>query len=189
MYNMCVDSDVKYSRFVGSGKHILLINKDIEFSTNIVEAHDDSIVYRIQLSMNDSLSIFVFGLYLPSDNLIQVYNDCVQYIEELYNFNSKLGNVIFAGDFNAQDDTIPVSHIAQRISGLIKQLMRSNSLIPINKTEICTSQSYTFAPLKTTIDYVVVSESFCDYILLCKVFSTDYSAILSVSQYYICFLS
>jgi len=90
--------------------------------------------------------------------------------------------VIFAGDFNAQYGIIPVSHIAQRKSGLIKQLMCFNSLVPINKTEICTSQNYTFAPLKTTTEYVLVHESFCDYILLCNVFSTDYIDIVHIGS-------
>jgi hypothetical protein len=104
---------------------------------------------------------------------------CVQYLEELYNFYSKLGNVIFAGDFNAQYDTILVSRIAQRKSGLIKQFMRSNSLVSINKAEICTGSNYTFAPLKITIDYVLVCALFCDCIWLCKGFSTDYIDIAS----------
>ena len=56
------------------------------------------------------------------------------------------------GDINAQYETIPVSRIAQAKQGLIKQLMCSNSLVPINKTEICTGQNYMFAPLKTAID-------------------------------------
>ena len=81
--------------------------------------------------------------------------------------------MIFVGDINAQYETIPVSRIAQAKPGLIKQLMCSNSLVPINKTEIRTGQNYTFAPLKTTNDYVLVPESFSDYILLCNVFSTD----------------
>jgi hypothetical protein len=33
--------------------------------------------------------------------------------------------------------------------------MRSNSLVSINKAEICTGSNYTFAPLKITIDYVI----------------------------------
>jgi endonuclease/exonuclease/phosphatase family metal-dependent hydrolase len=104
---------------------------------------------------------------------------CVQYLEDLYNFFSKLGNVIFVGDFNAQYDTILVSRIAQRKSGLIKQFMRSNSLVLINKTEICTGPNYMFAPLKPTIDYVLVCKSFCDCILLCKGFSNDHIDIAS----------
>jgi hypothetical protein len=38
----------------------------------------------------------------------------------------------------------------------------------LDKTEICTGQNYTFVHLKTTIDYSLVCESFCDCILLCK---------------------
>ena len=83
------------------------------------------------------------------------------------------------GNLNAQYDIIPVTHIAQRKSGLVKQFMRSNSLVPINKAEICTGQNYTFAPFKSTIEYVRVPESFCDCILLCKVFSTDHTDITS----------
>ena len=60
--------------------------------------------------------------------------------------------------------------------------MRSNSLVLINKTEICTGQNYTFAPLKTNIDYVLVPDSFCDYILLCNVFSTDYIDIVHIDS-------
>ena len=82
-------------------------------------------------------------------------------------------------DFNATYYTIPVSCIAQRTSG---QFLRSNLLVLINKTEICTGQNYTFAPLKTTIDYVLVPESFCDYILLCNVFSTDYIDIVHIES-------
>ena len=82
------------------------------------------------------------------------------------------------GDVNVQYETIPVSRIAQAKPGLIKQLMCSNSLVPINKTEIRTGQNDTFAPLKTTNDYVLVPESFSDYILLCNVFSTDYTGIV-----------
>ena len=59
----------------------LLTNKYIEFSTNIVETPNDSIVYGTQLSINNSLLIFVFGLYLPSENSIHEYKDCVQYLE------------------------------------------------------------------------------------------------------------
>ena len=82
-------------------------------------------------------------------------------------------------DFNAPYYTIPVSGIAKRTSG---QFIRSNSLVLINKTEICTGQNYTLAPLKTTIDYVLVPESFCDYILLCNVFSTDYIDIVHIES-------
>ena len=85
-------------------------------------------------------------------------------------------------DFNSQYYTIPVSRIAQRTSGLNKQIIRSNSLVLINKTEICTGQNYTFAPLKTTIDYIFVPELFYDYILLCNVFSTDYIDIVHIES-------
>jgi len=39
-----------------------------------------------------------------------------------------------------------------------------------------------FSKSDTTIDYVLVFELFCDYILLCEVFSTDYIDIASGYQ-------
>ena len=156
IYKLCVDSDVNYSRYVRSGNHALLINSDIECNTNIVEIPDNSKIYGFQLAINDYLPVFAFGLYLPSDKSIQKYTDSAQYLDELYNFYSKLGNVLFVGNLNTQYDIIPVSHIAERKYGLIKQFMRSNSLVSINKTKMCTGQNYTFAPFKM---YVCLNRS------------------------------
>jgi hypothetical protein len=78
--------------------------------------------------------------------------------------------VIFAGDFNAQYDTIPVSRIAQAKPGPIKQLICPNSLVPINKTEIPTGKKYTFAPLKTTMNmYLCLHRSLITF--YCATFS------------------
>ena len=55
------------------------------------------------------------------------------------------------------------------------QCLIMNIVEILYKTEICTGQYYTFVHLKTTIDYALVCESFCDCILLCKVVSTNYT--------------
>ncbi len=87
-------------------------------------------------------------------------------------YDSQFGPVIFAGDFNAQFDTIPSSSIAKKKSEIFKDFLHVNSLVPVNKMNLCAGKTYTFSTLRTTIDYVLVPETFRDCVSTCEVFST-----------------
>ena len=124
------------------------------------------------MSLSDNQNIFVFVLYLPSDNAIHDYKDSIQCLDDFFKYYSQFGPVIFAGDFNAQFDTKPASAIAQKKIELFKDFLQVNSLVPVNKTDLCTSQTYTFPTLRTMIDYILKPETFRDCISNCEVVST-----------------
>ena len=59
----------------------------------------------------------MFGVYLPPDNDIDMYSSCIENLNDLYQYYSHLGTVIFAGD--SQKDTIPISSVLQLKTRLI----------------------------------------------------------------------
>lgn len=75
------------------------------------------------------------------------------------------------GDLNAQYDTLPVSYPARRKQSLFHEFISANNLIPVNKSSLCSGLPYTFLPLETTIDYILVTDTMLDCIQSCRVFS------------------
>ena len=179
-YTLCVAENSDYSEFVGAGRHAILVKKALTFSIKYIYNQEEcNRVSGIQIHVGGDSPLFVFGTYLPSDNNIQEYRDCVQYLDDIYKYYSQLGTVIYAGDCNAQFDTTPLSATAIRKSELFKDFLTRNSLVAVNKTDTCSGYSYTFVPLRTTIDYVLIPDSFQDCVLSCKVFSNEYTDVAS----------
>ena len=55
----------------------------------------------IELKSLTYRSIFIFGVYLPADGLIDNYRQVLNALDDLHTYYINYGNVIVAGDFNA----------------------------------------------------------------------------------------
>ena len=92
---------------IGKGGVAILYKKSLEFYTNSVCTNSNRVV-GICLKTPNHCPLYVFGVYLPSENDIDQYRKVLDVLNGLHTNYSNHGHVIFAGDMNAsilQKDT------------------------------------------------------------------------------------
>lgn len=90
-----------YNCYHGKGCVSILYKKTLQFSINeLYEINSDRIV-GLELKNQTYGSLFVFGTYLPSDNVLDNYRHELNVLDELYTYYSIYGKVLIAGDLNA----------------------------------------------------------------------------------------
>lgn len=99
---------------VGSGKLAILVRNDLKFSIHPIETDKSQRVHGIQLQGENSDTLYVFGVYLPSDTDLENYTSCLNNLQDIYSFYSQKGNVIIGDDFNAQYNTVSISSTLQK---------------------------------------------------------------------------
>ena len=62
---------------------------------------DSQRIVGIELKCQTFGSIFIFGVYLPLDEIIDKYKDELNMLDILYSYYNNYGTVIIAGDMNA----------------------------------------------------------------------------------------
>lgn len=89
------------SRFLGKGGIAVMYKKELELSICELTYFDSSRFIGLEIRRPHDRSLYIFGVYLPSDNIIQSYSTELYLLEDLVAHFSSLGDVIIGGDFNA----------------------------------------------------------------------------------------
>jgi len=97
----------------GSGGITILRHKRLKYNVNEVVIPNSNRITGLQIYTYDQRHIYVFGVYMPSDSNIEEYETVMEQLHDICYHYSQLGEIIFAGDFNAQYDTLPISQIAK----------------------------------------------------------------------------
>ncbi|KAK3103870.1 hypothetical protein FSP39_022522 [Pinctada imbricata] len=154
--------------FIGKGGVAILVNKSLNFSVTEVSCYDSDRVVGIQLVDNQRNYIYIFGVYMPSENDIDSYMHHISILESLYNYYSVYGNVVLAGDMNASClDSYGVNSAKCRI---LKSFVETCDLcIPMIDVDV-KGESHTFVVKQTMLDYIFVPKSNSNNLLSYKIF-------------------
>ena len=154
--------------FIGKGGVAILVNKSLNFSVSEISCYDSDRVVGIQLADNQRNYIYIFGVYMPSENDIESYRHHISILESLYNYYSVYGNVVFAGDMNASClDSYGVNSAKCRI---LKSFVETCDLcIPMIDIDV-KGESHTFVVKQTMLDYIFVTKSNSNNLLSYKIF-------------------
>ena len=68
---------------------------------------------------NNSLPLFIFGVYLPANNDLVLYKRCIDVLYDLEAYYSNRGRVVFAGDMNARYNENPNGYIQKQKSDIL----------------------------------------------------------------------
>ena len=94
---------------------------------------------------------------MPADTDLSLYRESLRDVEALFDFYSKLGNVVLGGDFNAK-----ISSHAE--NGYSKTAMLSNFIDRNTLTSLQQlygmSAWFTYTPNKTSIDHIIVENAY-----------------------------
>ena len=84
----------------GKGGISIMYKSSLQFSVKeMVDAKSDRIV-GIERKSQNYRSIYIFGVYLPADGLIDNYRQELNALDDLYSYYINFGNVIVAGNLN-----------------------------------------------------------------------------------------
>ena len=74
----------------------LLIKKDFMFSVSEIKGIDSDRIVGVELKdkCNNSLPLFIFGVYLPANNDLVLYKRCIDVLYDLEAYYSNRGRVI-----------------------------------------------------------------------------------------------
>lgn len=160
-------------------KVAILIKKDIIFSTTEIVGITCDRVIGIKLHSTSTNDLFIFGVYLPADNNLDEFHSCIDVMQDLYDYYSPQGRVIFAGDCNAKCNEKCASYTTKIKSQRFTSFINTNNLIPVNKTNLNDGLKYTYEPMRTTLDYVLAPSHCIGIVTQCKVINSGNSAITS----------
>ena len=102
---------------------------------------------------------------MPSNNCISDYRDQLNLIQATYTYYSGIGHVILGGDWNAS--LLDHGHINVGKSVNFRQFVRINKRNPVNTRAICSGPSYTYIPVKSMIDYILMDDVTSNLVLSC----------------------
>lgn len=71
-------------RHCGKGGVAILINKNLQFSTREIPCLATNNIVGIQVTLCDTVPLFIFGVYLPSDNVLDDYKANIDIMQGLY---------------------------------------------------------------------------------------------------------
>jgi exonuclease III len=90
-----------YNACHGKGGVAILCKSFLQFSVLEISDINSERIVCIELKHHSYGSLFIFGVYLPSDESIESYKHELNILDSLCTYNSNFGNVIIAGDLNA----------------------------------------------------------------------------------------
>lgn len=104
------NTSIQYSRYLGKGGIAIMYRKELELSICWLTDLDSTRIIGIELKTSCDRSLFIFGVYLPSDSAIQPYASELNLLEHLEAHYSLLGDVVIGGDFNASSYEEDLQH-------------------------------------------------------------------------------
>ena len=135
-----------YSRTsCGKAGVAIIYRKRMNFCVSEIENISSDRVLGIELNHNQIVSTFIFCVYLPADGNIQKYTEVLAELQTLVSYYVTQGNIIIAGDLNAQYIS-QNSNSSNKKSKHLTDFINSNSLVPVNISNLCSGPNYSFIP-------------------------------------------
>ena len=172
-----------------SGGLVILVNKSLINATEDIVITKSNRITGIGIHRENDCPVFIFGVYMPSDNNLQDYKYEVECLADIVEYYSCRGKIVLGGDFNAQYNTSPRSYAAQYKKEILRSWMSSNLLTPTNKTSNSVGPNHTFTPTEVTLDYIFVKDDLVDCISKCMVYDSDDVSLCSDHLAVFCHLS
>ena len=144
-----------YSRAqCGKGGIAILVNKSIKSNITQIDTCTSDRIIGVEVTGYE-MPVYIFGVYLPSDNNNSVYTETISELEALIAHYCSLGHVITAGDYNAQ-----ISDYSQNFkSKTLTQLVKTYDLFPVNLKLNSNQPKYSYTNNKTMIDHILVTQN------------------------------
>jgi len=128
----------------------------------------------IEINLENTGRLFVFCIYMPSDNDIKDYKLTLEQIQDLIDIYTEMGHVVLAGDFNAQIySNSSVTKGNKRKSNLLKLFMTENHLNSATNSENMKGPQYTFIPNQTMLDHIFLDRAISSRVTECEIFDKD----------------
>ena len=154
--NTC-DSSTDNSGNLRCGKAgtAIMIRKTLQKYVSHVNISNERII-GMDLRSGNQLPLYVFCVYMSSDNNVILYNETLCDIQSVFLHYCTLGTVILVGDFNAQLDTDSRRTPNQK-SKLLSLFIKRNRLSPLH--QIFNSNAYTHVTARSRIDHILIESS------------------------------
>lgn len=160
----------QFSRYLGKGGVGILYKKELKLSICELTDIDSSRIIGLKIKRSSDRPLYIFGAYLPADNVIQSYAAEMGLLEDLVAHFSSIGDVIVGGDFNASCYNIDSGRVNMYKSSLLKDFIMRNYIGSPRVDFESTGSQYTFIQTKSTLDFIFCSNSLCKYVELYHVF-------------------
>jgi len=85
----------------GKGGTAILYKKSLKHCISAIPDIASNRITGIELRGRDIDPVYIFCVYMPSDNNVEVYKEVLSDLQALYSFYNLHGTVVFAGDFNS----------------------------------------------------------------------------------------
>ena len=179
----------------GKGGVALMWKKHLAPNIRVLDLDSDRVI-GISLSFALQRSMFIFMAYLPSSCLpVDVYIENIDYLHQLFEFYSPIGEIILMGDLNAQirGKRTPNVISCQRTRAL-QALLNSVCLHSIPVEGECLGPPFSFDPFegasKTLIDHICVSDAMLEGVLSNEIIddeplnTSDHLPVIAVLQHF-----
>ena len=141
-----------YNAYHGKGGVALLYKCTLDCQITEISDIESERIVGLEIKHKGKGTLYIFAAYLPADDSIDKYKADVDILDNLYNYYSKFGSVIMAGDLNASyltKDTGKTNRYKSRY--LCRFIDQNNLLSPGNKIDY-KGPNYTFTTKESMLD-------------------------------------
>lgn len=167
----------------------LLVKKSLLFSVSYLPECESDRTVGIKFSTPTTTPVFIFGVYLPHSNNIEDYKNYIRSIWDIWSTYNELGDILMLGDFNARTDNHLVSYASKMKKQMFTNFVSENNISILNKGDKHRGTDYSFFPMQTTLDYMLVNHSCNNLIGYCETISSSDIEIASDHLLLFCTLS
>lgn len=141
----------------------------MQFTLSEIPDINSSRIIGVEVKRIHHRSLYIFGVYLPSDSNIQPCSTELNHLDALFNHFCTIGDVIIGGDLNTSIYESDSAHVNLYKSKALREFMLRNDLCcPILDFPV-TGSSYTFSQTKTSLDFILCNKSLCTNIHRCHI--------------------
>lgn len=98
-----------------------MCRKSLSFSIKEIPCPESNRIIGAELSDKKGGRWYIFGVYLPSDNNLDIYAQELTIVENMYHYYSSYGKFILGGDFNGS--LLDQQHTNQHKSKLLTKFV------------------------------------------------------------------
>lgn len=131
----------------------IMCRKSLSFSIKEIPCPESNRIIGAELSDKKGGRWYIFGVYLPSDNNLDIYARELTIVENMYHYYSSFGKVILGGDVDGS--LLDQQHTNQHKSKFLTKFVMNCGLSRQDSDFSAKGDSYTFLQKQTTLDYIL----------------------------------
>lgn len=131
----------------------ILLKKSFIFSVRDIAINSSRIV-AIECNVNTNELLYIVGAYLPPENNMEAYKDELSMLQDFYNYYSRYGHIVIAGDFNASCLELDNEKCNLYKSRELRNFVKRNHLDHMLGDDKAPECKYTFTGTGTMLDYI-----------------------------------